>query len=219
MSLSEIIIEEIADNLDKRRQEITNLRRVLLNYIGKPLEVTIVRMTIPLLYANWEGYVKEVCQLYLEYIEKSGTINRELKADLLGYLWTSFLKPLTGGLNIEKKKAIANLALNCMDSCVEFAPGEKNINTKSNLNFDNLMEIAKSLCLDVCVLEPWRHHLNALVNLRNNIAHGSFPSSMNYEIFEEHASALMELMESFEKIILQTVQSHGFSIQCEPNSM
>ena len=145
MSISESIIEEITDNLDKRRLEITNLRRVLLNYTGKPLEVTIVRMTIPLLYATWEGYVKEVCQLYLEHIEKSGTLNRELKADLLGYLWTSFLKPLTGGLNFERKKTIANLALNCMDNCVKFAPGEKNIDTKSDLNFDNLVEIARNL--------------------------------------------------------------------------
>ncbi len=212
MSISESIIEEITDNLDKRRLEITNLRRVLLNYTGKPLEVTIVRMTIPLLYANWEGYVKEVCQLYLEYVEKSGTLNRELKADLLGYLWTSFLKPLTGGLNFERKKAIANLALNCMDNCVEFAPGEKNINTKSNLNFDNLVEIARNLCLDICALEPWRHRLNALVNLRNNIAHGSFPSSMNYEVFEEHANSLIDMMGCFENIILQAINSYGFRI-------
>ncbi|MFA5904261.1 MAG: hypothetical protein WC836_10025 [Desulfobacula sp.] len=47
----------------------------------------------------------------LKYIEKSGTITRELRADLLGYLWTSFLKPLTGGLNFERKKAIAELVL------------------------------------------------------------------------------------------------------------
>lgn len=213
MSLSETIIEEITDNLDKRRQEITNLRRVLLNHVNKPLEVTVVRMAIPLLYANWEGYVKEVCQLYLEYIEKSGTITRELRADLLGYLWTSFLKPLAGGLNFEKKKAIAELALYCMDNCVEFADGEKNINTKSNLNFAILEEIARHLCLNISPLEPWRHHLNVLVNLRNNIAHGSFPSSMNYEIFEEYACSLMALMESFENVIVHTLQSHGFSIQ------
>ncbi len=212
MSIFESIIEEITDNLDKRRLEITNLRRVLLNYTGKPLEVTIVRMTIPLLYANWEGYVKEVCQLYLEYIERSGILNRELKADLLGYLWTSFLKPLTGGLNFERRRAIANLALNCMDNCVEFAPGEKNINTKSNLNFDNLVEISRNLCLDICPLEPWRHRLNALVSLRNNIAHGSFPSSMNYEVFEEHANSLIDMMECFEYIILQAINSYCFRI-------
>lgn len=216
MSLSEAILEEITDNLDKRRQEITNLRRVLLNHVHKPLEFTVVRMAIPLLYANWEGYVKEVCQLYLEYIEKSRTITRELKADLLGYLWTSSLKPLSGGLSFEKKKAIAELALYCMDNCVEFADGEKNINTKSNLNFAILEEIAKHLCLNIAPLEPWRHHLNALVNLRNNIAHGSFPANMNYEIFEEHACTLMSLMESFENIIVHTLQTHGFSIQGKP---
>lgn len=114
MSLLQVTQEEISDNLDKRRFEITNLRRVLLNYVGKPLESTVVRMAIPLLYANWEGYVKEVCQLYLEYIERSGTKNRELKADLLGYLWSSSLRPLTGGLNFENKKAIAELALHRM---------------------------------------------------------------------------------------------------------
>jgi hypothetical protein len=121
MSLLQVTQEEISDNLDKRRFEITNLRRVLLNYVGKPLESTVVRMAIPLLYANWEGYVKEVCQLYLEYIERSGTKNHELKADLLGYLWSSSLRSLAGGLNFEKKKTIAELALHRMDDCVEFS--------------------------------------------------------------------------------------------------
>jgi hypothetical protein len=83
MSLKEVIQAEVSENLDMRRLEITNLRRVLLSYAGKYLEPTVVRMAIPLLYANWEGYIKEVCQLYLEYIERSGTKNRELKADLL----------------------------------------------------------------------------------------------------------------------------------------
>ena len=100
-----------------------------------------------------------------------------------------------------------------MNNCVEFADGEKNINTKSNLNFTILEEIARHLCLNISPLEPWRHHLNVLVNLRNNIAHSLFPSSMNYEIFEEYACSLMALMESFENVIVHTLQSHGFSIQ------
>ena len=108
MGIVEVTKEEISDNLDKRRFEITNLRRVLLNYVGKPLESTVTRMAIPLLYANWEGYVKEVCQLYLEYIERSGTKNRELKAEVLGYLWSSSLKPLTGGIISKRKKLLLN---------------------------------------------------------------------------------------------------------------
>ena len=192
MGIVEVTKEEISENLDKRRFEITNLRRVLLNYVGKSLESTVTRMAIPLLYANWEGYVKEVCQLYMEYIERSGTKNRELKAEMLGYLWSSDIRPLTGGINFEKKKC------------------ERNINTKSNLNFGILENISAYLCFDVSFLIPYRHRLNALVNLRNNIAHGSFPSTMDYDIFDEYAKSILELMENFENIIIHNLANRNF---------
>ena len=54
----ELLIQEIAENLEKRRSEFTKLRRMILNYTGKPLEVTAVRMGIPMIYAEWEGYVR-----------------------------------------------------------------------------------------------------------------------------------------------------------------
>jgi len=210
MNLIQVTKEEISENLDKRRFEITNLRRVLLNYVNKPLESIVVRMAIPLLYANWEGYVKEICQLYLEYIERSGTKNRELKADVLGYSWSSSLKPLTGGLNFEKKKSIAELALHRMDDCVRFSENERNINTKANLNFEVLADIANHLCLDISLLNTYKHHLNRLVNLRNNIAHGSFPSAMDYDIFNENAESIMGLMESFENTIIHNLDQRNF---------
>jgi len=210
MSLIQVVQEEISDNLDRRRFEITNLRRVLLSYVGKPLESTVVRMAIPLLYANWEGYVKEVCQLYLEYIERSGTKNRELKADLLGYLWSSSLRPLSGGLNFEKKKAIAELALHRMDDCVKFSESERNIHTRANLNFEVLQDIADHLCFNISLLNTYKRHLNRLVNLRNNIAHGSFPSSMDYDIFNEHAESVIDLMEDFENIVIYNLDIRNF---------
>lgn len=210
MSLKEVIQAEVSENLDMRRLEITNLRRVLLSYAGKYLEPTVVRMAIPLLYANWEGYIKEVCQLYLEYIERSGTKNRELKADLLGYLWSSSLRPLTGGLNFKRKKGIAELALYCMDDCVKFSESERSINTKSNLNFDVLKDIADHLCFNISILNKHKRHLNALVNLRNNIAHGSFPSTLNYDLFNEYAESIMLLMADFENIVLDNLELRKF---------
>lgn len=210
MNSLQIVLEEIAENLDKRRLDITNLRRVLLNYVNKPLENTAIRMAIPMLYANWEGFVREVCQLYLEYIENSGLCLRELRADLLGYLWTPLFKPLTGGLNFEKKKAIAELALNCMEDPVRFANSERTINTKSNLNFDVLMDISNHLCLDSTPLVSWKHHLNALVHLRNNIAHGSIPNLLDYNVFEEHAASLINLMEAFEGILNRALKRQRY---------
>lgn len=210
MSSVESVLEEITSNLDHRRMEITNLNRVVQHHTGKPLEKTAVRMAIPMLYAHWEGYVREVCQVYLEYIEASGTKIRELRADLLGYLWTSALKPLIGGLNFVRKKAIAELALNCLENPVEFAQSERLINTKSNLNFDVLEDIAAHLCLDISALSPWKRHLDALVHLRNNIAHGSRPHTLDYADFNEHASSLVAMMEEFERTLIRALENRSF---------
>lgn len=57
---------------------------------------------------------------------------------------------------------------------------------------------------------PWKHYLNALVHLRNNIAHGSIPSGLNYDIFEKYASSLIDLMEEFEKIIVNALDKRNF---------
>ena len=97
-----------------------------------------------------------------------------------------------------------------MDNPVQFANNERTINTKSNLNFDVLVDIATHLCLDTLALQPQKHHLNTLVHIRNNIAHGSFPTALNYDIFEEHASSLICLMEEFENIILSTLEKRSF---------
>jgi hypothetical protein len=97
-----------------------------------------------------------------------------------------------------------------MENPVRFADSERIINTKSNLNFDILMDIATHLCLDNHALMPWKHHLNALVHLRNNIAHGSIPNGLNYNIFEKHASSLIDLMEEFEKIIVNALDKRNF---------
>jgi hypothetical protein len=55
-----------------------------------------------------------------------------------------------------------------------------------------------------------KRHLNALVNLRNNIAHGSFPSTMDYDIFNEHAKSAIGLMESFENIVIHNLNIRNF---------
>jgi hypothetical protein len=78
----------IAENIDSRNLELTRLRRIILNYANTLLEPTVVRMSIPMVYALWEGFVKEVCQIYIEYIENSVATAECLKPAILGYLWT-----------------------------------------------------------------------------------------------------------------------------------
>jgi hypothetical protein len=209
------ILWQITDNLDHRRLEITNLRRIVLNHAGKPLENTVVRMSVPMIYAHWEGYVKETCQLYLEHIEASLSRVRQLQPALLGYLWTPKLKPITGGLNFERRKIVAECALLDVLRPIRFGDAEKAINTQSNLNFPALEGIAKDLCLDISSLAPWRRYLDAFVQMRNNIAHGASPRMLSRLDFEEHAESVIGLMEGFEHVLLDAIRNANF---CRPRS-
>lgn len=210
MSTIALVLETIAENFDKRRMEFTNLRRIVLNYAGTSLEAVAVRMGIPIIYALWEGYVKEVCQLYLEHVEANVTCVADLRPPILAYLWTSHLRPLTGGLNFSRKVLIANLALNAASSSVAFQPAEKEINTKSNLNFKVLEDIATHLCLDISSLKGWEKRLNALVYLRNNIAHGYKPIRLSYSDFNDYANSMLFLMEAFEQVLSTAVNNKAF---------
>lgn len=210
MTATSSFLETIADNLDQRRLELTSLRRILLNFLNTPLEGTAVRMGIPMIYAVWEGYVKEVCQLYLEYIENTVLRVADLNPAILGYLWTSALRPLTGGLNVSRKTSVAKLALKTSSAPVVFERTEKEIDTKSNLNYGCLEKIAEHLCLDISPLAGWKKHLDALVNLRNNIAHGSRPNGLRYSNFDGHVYNVVNLMEAFEQVLSMAVTSRVF---------
>jgi hypothetical protein len=206
----EEILQQIADNLDRRRAEFTRLKRMIITQIDKPLESTAIRMGIPMIYAEWEGYIREVCQLYLEYIESTVKCSKELNPPILGHMWTPLLKPLVGGLNPERKTSLAKAVVGCLDGSVVFSASEKAIDTKSNLNFKVLESIASSLCLEIDNLMGWKSHLNALVDIRNNIAHGSRPTSLTLSDFERMMFNTLRMMEEFEKVLISAVSSRSF---------
>ena len=210
MNALQSVLENVRNNLEQRRLEITKLRRVTLNWEGRALESTVASMGIVMIYAHWEGYVKEVCQLYLEYIESSVRRSCELQVDLLGYMWTPELKRLTGGLNSERKRAVAGLALDSYRAPVVFSETEKTIDTKANLRYSVFESVAESLCLDITRLATWRRHLDALVHMRNNIAHGARPRGLTCSDFEERASKTLALMKAFEDVIVSALRQRTF---------
>lgn len=211
----EDILAQIAENLDLRRLEITNLRRILLDHVGKPLENTAVRMSLPILYAHWEGYVKETCQLYIEHIENTVAYARQLQPAVLGYLWTPLLRPISGGLNFDRRKAVAEHAITSVRKSIVFKDAERAINTRSNLKFSVLREIADDLCLDISSLTSKGRQVDAFVNMRNNIAHGANPRALSYADFEQHAELVVRLMEGFEQVLHHSIRTRRF---CRPRA-
>lgn len=91
-----------------------------------------------------------------------------------------------------------------------FKDSEKTVDTASNLRFQVLESIAASLCLNIASLAPWKSHLNALVDLRNNIAHGSRPTTLTVVDFDRLATNTIGMMEEFEKVVIFSLHTRSF---------
>ena len=66
--------EELIDRIDKdliwRKKELTILKTALQS-ARQDRKPVLLRSLVTLLYAHWEGFIKNTSQSYLEYVSKS----------------------------------------------------------------------------------------------------------------------------------------------------
>jgi MAE_28990/MAE_18760-like HEPN len=73
-------IDDLQDRLDSaiswRRVELSALKSAVEQAEnrspGSPLSRALARSGVAMLYAHWEGFVKEACQAYVDYVAKGG---------------------------------------------------------------------------------------------------------------------------------------------------
>lgn len=200
----------IADCLDRRRNALTDTIRVVAAHKDTVLHQHACSMAIPMLYAHWEGFAKEVLQLYVEFIEKSVVPQREVHSNLLAYSWSGSFRKLQTTLTHDKKVELIERFLGSLTEALAFDRRERDIDTKSNLLFHVLEELARFLCLDIEPMRGQSKKLNALVNRRNNIAHGGREQKIEDSDIEEYRALVIGLMEQLEKVLESAVQSSTY---------
>jgi len=200
----------IADCLDRRRNALTETARVVAAHKGTVLHQRACAMAIPMLYAHWEGFAKEVLQLYVEFLEKSAVAQREVHASLLAYSWSGSFRKLSGNLTHDRKVELIERFLGSLTEALAFEKREREVDTKSNLVFEVLEELARFFCLDVGPMRDQSKKLDALVNRRNNIAHGGREQKIEDSDIEDYRSLVLNLMESLEKVLDSSVESGTF---------
>lgn len=200
--------EQLASDLERRRLAITKIKRVVQRVSGTTLENTAALMAIPLLYAHIEGFAKESLQHYIEFLEAQRLLPQEVHPSVLGFSLKRYLKTLSGNQSVEKVTEFVRKTLGLVSSPISFA--EKTIDTKSNLKFSVLEDLCCSLSIDVGQVRDSEKHLNALVNRRNNIAHGGREQELDYGDVEELADQAVRIMEAFEQDLAQCITSGGY---------
>lgn len=200
----------IADSLDRRRKALTETMRVVVTHKNTPLHHRACAMAIPMIYAIWEGFAKEALQLYVEYLAKSAVEQREVRASLLAYSWSGAFKKLSNNVTHEKKVELIERFLRSLTDSLSFEKAEREIDTKSNLMFEVLKELASFLCLDISQMNDQSKNLNALVNRRNHIAHGGREQQYQHAEIEAYRNLVQSLMESLENVLGNAVESQSF---------
>ena len=208
--------EGVADCLDRRRTALTETERVVSAMKETVLFQRACAMAIPMLYANWEGFAKESLQLYVEFLEGAKVPLSDIEASLLAYVWTGSFRKLSGTLTHARKVELIERFLSSLSATLIFEKGEREIDTKSNLFFHVLDELSVCLCLDIKGMRQHEKKLDALVNRRNNIAHGGREQRLDEEDVDSYRTLVLSLMEDLESTLHDAVDNGRYRKRTAP---
>ncbi|REE04156.1 MAE_28990/MAE_18760 family HEPN-like nuclease [Citricoccus muralis] len=170
--------EAFADGLDQafswRRMEIeamrTEVQRLNPDQLHRPYSRMILRSSVALLYAHWEGYSKQVLQAYLDYVAKRRLKYGELRSELV----VTAMRPKLERMVVDMEFAKSFLGdLSKLESQRAQLPKRGVVDTGSNLRYKRFAGILAALGLDIAPFETRQHLIDVrLCDARNDIAHG-----------------------------------------------
>lgn len=193
------------DNLsDKLYGELSWRRKELILIKSKipieknSLQSAMIRASIPLLYAHWEGFVKLTMNYYLEFVSNKFLKNSELKTQFIALSLQNKLGDLSNS-SFENRTKIIDFMFSEINKRSNI-PKKNIINTKSNLRYDVLKEILFILDLHDNHIDNKKDLINDLCDERNFIAHGEH-KLVDYTTFESFFTDIISLMEYIKTVI------------------
>lgn len=184
------LVDRIAEDLVWRRRELSDLRAVVQSNETALRSRVLIRASVALLYAHWEGFVKKASTYYLEFVANQRLPYRQLTANFIALKLKSKFSELSASEKISGANELAHFFCSELDSRSNI-PHKKAIDTKSNLSSTVLIDILNALGLNADNFKTKLSYIdNKLVNPRNHIAHG-----------EELAVDLEEYLELHDEVI------------------
>lgn len=187
--------EDLTDYLDYdlawRRKEIIELRAMAKSAKAKKADVH-VRAGVAMLYAHWEGFIKNASNAYVVFVSARGMKTRELQDSFIALSIKNKLTQMgDSGKSSVAVPAIAHL-MSLLDKPALLPSA--GITAEGNLKSEVFVNIAGWLGIDVARYSA-RFNLidETLLASRNKIAHGEY-LSISPERFETLAEEMLELM-------------------------
>lgn len=185
------ILDTLTRELDWREIEIASMRRLLVSSSLTPAQrTTLLRAAWAMLYAHYEGFCKNALIAFYDAISHCPIVRADLptptkilslRSDL------TRLRSLPDGDLLYEIESFSKVQLNGR-------PAFPEVDTKSNLWPDTLIELIVAADLSPSKVEGHRNKLNTLVSRRNEIAHGKDNIIAEFDYYKTYEDAVYEVI-------------------------
>lgn len=205
---------QLQDILDKefswRLKEISDLKFLVKS--GQNIRTTsALRAGIPVLYAHWEGFIKNAAASYIEYVNNQRLPYSELKSCFIVLGIKRHLDTLADSKSAIGLVGALEFVRSNMDEQAKLKVNSV-VRTESNLSSKVFSNIGVAIGLDLQWYEP-RYNLidESLLKRRNSIAHGEY-LDVAADGFWSLANEVILLLRSFKTDIENAVALKAYRV-------
>ncbi len=166
-----------------------------------------------MLYAHWEGYVKEACQAYVDFVVRKKLLVSELNDGLLKVVLHHLNRRTLSG--DEAASATLMMAIRTSGVVRATIPKDVIVDTKSNLRAAVLKDILDCIGFSDGKFSTKQNLIDkTLCDARNNIAHGKdfFPNPKEFDSLHDE---VMEMLDDIRDLILQHAREKKYRRSAE----
>lgn len=205
------LVDKLTDDFAWRRKELTLLLFEVKSSKDKTLPKAI-RAGLVLLYAHWEGFIKNTSQFYLTFVNQQKLDINELSyCFVASVLRTKIIEDFEKTNRYSKHSEFIEYFLELPNK--RFSPEiSTTVQTKSNLNSEVLQGIFALIGIDHSHFATKNNLIdNQLVNYRNTIAHGqNLAELFNKSDYEHLHDEVLGMMSIFKTLVENAAITRSF---------
>ena len=178
-----------------RIKELSNFKN-LIPKKESDIQKTLLRAGITILYAHWEGFVREIANKYYKFVSFQTHKIEEFNSVFISILLRKKANDFLEDKRISKQKILFDSIKKDLSNQANFASDDNIIKT-SNLNFEVFEDICVLLSIDIELFRDKKPIIDEqLLTRRNKIAHGRY-LTIDIESFNETYKNVINIMRIF----------------------
>ena len=189
---------KVAEELSWRKMDMLRMKQLILKNENNPLSKTLLRAAVPIIYAHWEGFIKEIAVSYLNFISLRGLKYREHNKGVLAlHIKWRFFSKSSQYSELERAAQLLDFIDVEYDTRSNLKAIPDPIKTNSNLNYEVLKEILAILDIDHSKFDAHKTFIDSqLLDARNGIAHGEY-RDIDMQLYTQLNDIVLKLLEDF----------------------